>query len=366
MNDGDMTGHVLVVGASGLVGEAAVESFAAQGWTVTALSRRRPVVDQSHYRYLNVDLTDRAAAERAVEDLGDVTHVVYAAVSEQPNLVHGWTEQAQIDRNTQMMTNVLDPLSKRARLQHVSILQGTKAYGAHLHRIAVPARETLPRDPHASFYWTQEDYLTELARERNVQYTILRPSFIIGPTYGVAMNVVPVIGVYAAICADEGRPCGFPGGAEYAWEAVGSDLLARALVWAATCPAAWGQHYNITNGEAFSWRSVWQPMVEIFGAVAGAPEPVSMEQYLPTMAGAWAKIASRHRLAKPELMQVLGSSASFADFAFAFGFQKPPPAAFMSTVKIKTDGFTEAANTETMLVRYLELLVARGILPGKR
>jgi NAD(P)-dependent dehydrogenase (short-subunit alcohol dehydrogenase family) len=34
--------RVLVVGASGLVGRAAVERFASAGWDVVAISRRRP------------------------------------------------------------------------------------------------------------------------------------------------------------------------------------------------------------------------------------------------------------------------------------------------------------------------------------
>ena len=47
------------------------------------------------------------------------------------------------------------------RLQHVSLLQGTKAYGAHVHPIPVPARERCAARRHANFYWLQEDLLRE-------------------------------------------------------------------------------------------------------------------------------------------------------------------------------------------------------------
>ncbi|MCU1504775.1 MAG: short-chain dehydrogenase, partial [Ilumatobacteraceae bacterium] len=40
-----MAGTVLVVGASGLVGSAAVERFLVDGWDVIATSRRAPEVD---------------------------------------------------------------------------------------------------------------------------------------------------------------------------------------------------------------------------------------------------------------------------------------------------------------------------------
>ena len=38
------------------------------------------------------------------------------------------------------------PLHAVAPLRHVTLLQGTKAYGAHLHPIPIPARERAPRD----------------------------------------------------------------------------------------------------------------------------------------------------------------------------------------------------------------------------
>ncbi len=47
--------------------------------------------------------------------------------------------------NLAMMRNLMDPLLERAAgLRHVSVLQGTKAYGAHVHRLKVPAREDSP------------------------------------------------------------------------------------------------------------------------------------------------------------------------------------------------------------------------------
>ena len=59
-----------------------------------------------------------------------------------------------------MLENLFEPLRGAASgLQHVTLLQGTKAYGAHLGPIPIPARERAPRHRHANFYWLQEDYL---------------------------------------------------------------------------------------------------------------------------------------------------------------------------------------------------------------
>jgi NAD(P)-dependent dehydrogenase (short-subunit alcohol dehydrogenase family) len=50
---------VLVVGASGLVGTAAVEAFLEAGDNVIALSRREPEIDSPRaYTHVSVDLTD--------------------------------------------------------------------------------------------------------------------------------------------------------------------------------------------------------------------------------------------------------------------------------------------------------------------
>ena len=50
-----------------------------------------------------------------------------------------------MDTNLQMLQNLLEPLLASAKgLKHVSLLQGTKAYGVHLHPIPIPARERFP------------------------------------------------------------------------------------------------------------------------------------------------------------------------------------------------------------------------------
>ena len=66
-----MANHMLVVGASGVIGTGAVEHFARlPGWRVTALSRRRPVVaDDVRFDHVAADLTDAAACTVAISTL---------------------------------------------------------------------------------------------------------------------------------------------------------------------------------------------------------------------------------------------------------------------------------------------------------
>jgi nucleoside-diphosphate-sugar epimerase len=296
-----------------------------------------------------------------------VTHVVYAAVFEKPGLVQGWFERDQMETNLVMLRNLVDPVRRSATgLRHVSLLQGTKAYGAHLHPIPVPARERAPRDPHENFYWLHEDHVREAAAADGWTFTIWRPQLIVGPTHGVVMNLPPVIGAYAALCREEGRPFGFPGGASWVWEAVDTRLVADAMVWAADAPSAAGETFNLTNGEVFEWRNLWPAFAEELGVDVGPDDPTSLAQLLPAKAAVWDRIVERHHLRRLPIAELLGESHHYADVCFAHGAAAPPPPTFLSTVKVKQAGFTATYDTEASFRHWFRVLVERRILPRPR
>src|SRR5690606_14138279 len=111
-----------------------------------------------------VDLADRAHCAQAFGALGDATHAVYAAYVEKPNS-EGWRDPQQMALNLSMLRNAMDPLLDAAPgFRHVTLLQGTKAYGPPKMAIPIPARERNPRAEHPVFYWLQEDYLREKQR----------------------------------------------------------------------------------------------------------------------------------------------------------------------------------------------------------
>ncbi|WP_439029087.1 SDR family oxidoreductase [Gordonia terrae] len=362
-----MSSTVLIAGASGLIGTAAVDAFLADGWDVIAVSRRRPETTSTRpYRHLPLNLQDADEVDKAVAELSDVTHVVYTAVYEKPGLIEGWTDPDQMSTNSAMLQNLIDPLCKVASIKQVSLFQGTKAYGIHLHPMPIPARERYPRDDHANFYWLQEDYIKEKSAADKFDWTIFRPQLVVGPAVGVVMNLPPVIGVYAAICKEEGLPFSFPGGAPYVWEAVDTRLIANALVWAAATPSAAGEHFNLTNGEVFSWRDLWPALADELGVEAGPDNPVSLGEFLPAKADVWKRIVEKYGLRELSIEEILGESHYYADFCMAYGATEPPPPAFVSTVKIKQAGFTETWDTQESFRHWLRHLVERKILPDYR
>jgi nucleoside-diphosphate-sugar epimerase len=354
---------VLVVGASGLVGTAAVDELAGAGWRVTAVSRRRPeTTTTAPYRHLPINLLDAGSLAAALAESGPFSHVVYAAAYEGPGLVAGWSDPEQMATNLRMLSNVLDGLSQRPP-DHVTLMQGTKAYGVHLHEIPLPARERQPRDPHANFYWLQEDHLKEYAARHDTAWTILRPVQIVGPAYGVAYNTPPVIGAYAAITRELGLPFAFPGGRTAPVQAAEVTLVGQAIRWAAESERAWGEHFNLTNGEVFSWPQLWPSFADIFGLQAGPPSRLRLAEFLPRHAETWDQVVARHGLRPLSLQAVLGKSHEYADYTFGADFIEPPPPALVSDVKARQAGFYEVRDTELMFRRALETLIERRVLP---
>ena len=357
---------VLVVGASGVIGAAAVEHFASlDGWRVMSLSRRRPdVAAGTAFEHLPVDLNDPAACRDAADGFGEVTHVVYAALFEKPGLVAGWYEEDQMQTNLAMMRNLMEPLLARAKgLRHVSVLQGTKAYGAHVHRLAVPARESQPRDPHDNFYWLQEDYIRRAQAGAAWTFTIWRPQVVFGGALGVAMNPIPILGAYAAICRELGRPFVCPGEHENIMEAVDTDLIAKALAWAADAPVARNETFNITNGDVMVWKNVWPAIARAVGLEPAFGGPLSLAEFLPAHAEVWDRIVEKHNLRRVPMSALLGESHHYADMLFAVKSEVLPTAMLVSTIKIRQAGFGDCEDTEVMLAKWLAKLVDRGVLP---
>ncbi|GMG84937.1 NAD-dependent epimerase/dehydratase family protein [Paralimibaculum aggregatum] len=356
-----MAGTVLVAGASGVIGRGAVAHFAEQGRPVIAVSRRPPPPAPG-VTHLPLDLTDAAATAEALAGR-PVARVVYAALHEKADLVAGWRDPEQMATNLAMLRNLVEPLGDA--LEHVTLFQGTKAYGVHIRPFPVPAKESWPRHPHDNFYWLQEDWLAEHAAKRGFATTIFRPQVVFGDAIGVSMNLTPVIGVLAALARAEGRGFAFPGGPPYVLEAVDAGLIARAADWAGSSPAAKGRTFNITNGDVMVWQNLWPAFADALGVEPAPPEPVRLAETLPAAAEAWAAIARRHALAEPDLARILGQSHHYADFCFAHGAERPPAPVLVSTIALRQAGFHDCIDTEAMFRAQFARLQAARVLPPR-
>lgn len=350
--------RVLVVGGRGLVGRGVIDAYADDPqWSVTALSRQDPDFD-TDATFISVDLTDRVATFETLSFLGSFERVVYTALFEKPDLVGGWRDADQIDTNVAMLTNLLDSLEPT---EHLTLLQGTKAYGAHLRPMQNPGKEWHPRTPGPNFYWPQEDLVVERSRRGGWGYAIHRPQIVCGAAVGSPMNMTVAIGVYAAVSKALGEPLHFPGGEPFVTQATDAGLLGRAIRWAAEEPRCRNETFNITNGDELVWRSVWPAVADAFDMAVGDDRPARLAEVMPTHADTWTQVVATNELQPLSMDRLVGSSWQFADAAFGVrGSQNT----LLSTIKARQFGFSECVDTEVMFADQFRWLQGQRILPG--
>lgn len=344
----------VVVGATGIIGRYLIDHLAQSGdWNVVGLARRA-AEGRDRVRYVGVDLLDSVAAAKALAHLTQATHIFYCAFQPRPT----WAEHNA--PNLAMLANAVTAIARVApRLEHVTLVQGTKYYGSHLGPFLTPAKESDPPHMLPNFYWDQEQWLREASRGKSWSWTALRPHAIIGFSLGSPMSLVLCLAVYAAISKELGLPLRFPGkpGAyQTIYQCTSSSLLARGMEWAATSPAARGQAFNLTNGDYFRWSNLWPRIAEVFDMPAAAPQTIKLAELMADKGPLWQQMTERHGLAPHRYEDV--TAWPFADFVWGSDWD-----IMSDTGKVRRAGFHDAVDTEQAILGLLRDLRERRIVP---
>lgn len=353
----------LVVGGLGVVGRANVEYFTTlPDWSVVALSRRKPDFE-TRAQFIACDVTDRGALRAALASHPDITHVVFAALHEQPaGLVEGWSEADTVRTNVAMLANTLDALEEGvSSLRHFALMHGGKAYGVHLGPPpSIPSRETDARTMRPNFYYDQEDLLRERAQGKAWCWTVLRPPAVVGFAVGTMLSTILVVGVFAAISRELGIALRFPGAVGHLKDACDARLLAKAVHWAGQTPAAANEIFNISNGDCFLFEQVFPRIAEVFAMPSGAPHPMSLARVMGDKGPVWDDIVRKHGL-RPYRLRDLVPSWEYADFTFRY--RQAPFESLLNTIKVRKAGFQDCMDSEEMFVTQLRALQDTRILP---
>jgi nucleoside-diphosphate-sugar epimerase len=193
----------LVVGASGIVGNAVTETLSGlPDWRLRVIRRSHvPALEA-----LDCDLVDVNATAHALRGAADTTHLFYAAYWPDSNPYRA------SEVNTLMLRNVIDGLrAAGANLQRVIYFQGVKVCDAHLSESVAPFYKDDTRHLPVNFYFAQEDLLRERARRGDLEWTILRPNAVIGDVAGNPMDIAMVLGAFAALSKQAVSRCGSRG-----------------------------------------------------------------------------------------------------------------------------------------------------------
>lgn len=349
-----LTKTVLVAGAQGVTGRAVAEHFSKKTDTTVYGISRRPIEGLENVNAIHADLLDREDMGTKLGHLKDVTHVVFGAYVEKDTP----TERSSI--NVALLRNLMDVVVESApNLQHVTIYQGGKAYGADLGPFKTPAREDDLRLMSPNFYYDQEDHLRQRQHGKRWTFSILRPEAVCGYAVGNPMNLLTVIAVYAAISKELGLPLRFPG-TEAAYRALyqitSADILAHATAWAGETKAAENETFNITNGDYFRWQFMWPRIARMFDMDVAEPVPMPLAVYMADKGELWAQMTRKYNLQPIPYEQVV--AWRFGDFIFNSGFDN-----ITSTIKARRAGFHDCIDTEDMFSQLFTDLRQRRLIP---
>lgn len=243
--------RVLVTGATGLVGSHLVDRLIETGHPVRAVVRQPEAAERLR----------RQGADARVGDLAGEVDLT-AAVDGMDAVVHcaGFVQVAAT-RDAVWKVNV----EATERLSAASVRAGLGRF-VHLSSVAVygpappPIREDGPKRPTAPYgqsKWVAEEALWHSHREHGLPVVALRPCAIYGPRDRHAWPAL------SRLCRLPVVP--LPGGGARLLDLVFvSDVVDAALA-ALTVPAVVGRAYNITDGEAHTYRDI----LIAYGQVAG-------------------------------------------------------------------------------------------------
>ncbi|MGN7787338.1 SDR family oxidoreductase [Niabella sp. 22666] len=343
----------LVVGANGVIGTNLINHLQSLGtWNIIGLSRRGGT-NSEVLSYISVDLLDQDDCIAKLGALSGITHIFYTAYQDRPT----WAEL--VAPNLAMLVNVLNAIEPVAELQHVSLMQGYKVYGAHYGQFKTPAKESDDQLISTEFNLEQQYFLEKRQIGKDWSWSAIRPSVVGGTATGNPMNLAMAIAVYASLSKELGIPLRFPGkpGAyDKLLEMTDAGLLARATVWAATSPQCANQAFNISNGDLFRWNDLWPKIAAYFDMPAAFPLQLSLTQVMADKEAVYKAMQDRYGLEKYPYREL--SSWTFADSVFSWDYD------FLGDgSKARRFGFHEFVDTEKMFFRLFDEMRTKRIIP---
>ncbi len=325
-------------------------------WSVIGLCRHPPAHARDHLRFISCDLLNKAATIDALTGASEITHAFY---SSRAPFSEGGVED--VAGNCAMLENMIDAVeaASPANLKHIHLVEGSKWYGVHVGPSDSPAREDAARHMPPNFYYDQQDLLEHRQSGQRWTWSASRPNVIYDFAPQRSRNLVPTLGVWAAMCKELGMALDFPGtNFDKLSDLTDAVQLANGMKWMATSTSAENQPFNLTDGDFFRWRQLFARIADHFGIEQGQARPMNLESWMADKDPLWQQIIDKHGLLQTRLGDL--AAWGFADFLFNQSFD-----VVSSMVKIRQAGFHDTLNTADRFIEHLSSYQAAGFLPSK-
>lgn len=255
-----MTPRLLVIGGTGFIGHHLLAAVKGQGWHLTSVSLNPPSTDRhvEGVRYLLVDLTDRSAMQRSLQEEYDYVVNLGGYIDHSP-FYHGG--RTSIETHFSALQNLIETLPRGVLKRFVQI-GSSDEYG----NAPSPQRETLresPISPYSLGKVASTHFLQMLYRTEGFPAVTLRLFLTYGPGQD-SQRFLPQI-IQGCLQNQE-----FPTSAgEQLRDFCYVDDVIDAIIQTLTCEAMDGQVFNVASGQAVSIRT----MVEMVKGLIGQGKP---------------------------------------------------------------------------------------------
>jgi hypothetical protein len=182
---------------------------------------------------------------------------------------------------------------------------------------------------------------------------------VMGPSLNSPMNLVTSLATYAAMSRELGLPLRFPGSRE-GWntlqETTDAELFGRATLWALGEDKARNEIFNVSNGDVYRWRQLWNELAAFYDLPVAEPLAMSTVSEMSEKGPLWDSIVARYGLHATPYEQI--ANWSFVDWMLNFGEET-----ILSTIKIRKAGFADCIDTHESFRRQLTRLRELRIIP---
>jgi hypothetical protein len=173
------------------------------------------------------------------------------------------------------------------------------------------------------------------------------------------MNLVTSLATYAAMTRELGLPLRFPGTRE-GWntlqETTDAGLFGRATLWALGEDKARNEIFNVSNGDVYRWRQLWNELAAFYDLPIAEPLAMSTVSEMSEKAPLWDSMVGRYGLHATSYDQI--ANWAFVDWMLNFREET-----IQSTIKIRQAGFADCIDTHQSFKRQLTRLRDLRIIP---
>ena len=243
--------RVLIIGGTGLISTGIIKHLSTRGADISMLNRgQRENTLQTNVRQITGDRNDFAAFEKQFQSGGDRFDVVIDMICFNP-------QQAESDVR-----------AFAGRCEQFIFCSTVCTYGTKIPPTVV-IDEAFPQEPISEYGRNKvacERILLEAGTKGSFKTTVIRPSCTYGPGGRLIDNLEFDPPAWDRI--ERGLPVLCSGDGLGLWVATHRDDVGKLFAYAALNPRTYGQSYNATRDENFTWRDYYAQAARALGKPA--------------------------------------------------------------------------------------------------